>query len=72
LSGIIDDNDLKFVIVNVENNHPWVGEKIDDLVLPHDLTGGVIVSIYRDGKTLIPDDKTVIMGNDMVVVCEKR
>ncbi len=72
LSGIIDDNDLKFVIVNVENNHPWVGEKTDDLVLPHDLTGGVIVSIYRDGKTLIPDDKTVIMGNDMVVVCERR
>ena len=72
LSGIIDDNDLKFVIVNVEDDHPWVGEKIADLVLPHDLDGGIIVSIYREGKTLIPDEKTIIKGNDMVVVCEQK
>ena len=72
LSGIIDDNDLKFVIVNVEADHPWVGNRIDDLELPHELSGGVIVSVYRDGKTLIPDDKTIIKGNDMVVVCERK
>ena len=72
LSGIIDDNDLRFVIVSVESDHPWVGHKIDELVLPHELSGGVIVSVYREGKTLIPDDNTIIKGNDMVVVCEKK
>ena len=56
----------EFMIID---GHIWINKHIKNLVLPENT---IIVSILRDGKSIIPRGDTLIKKGDIVTVCEKR
>lgn len=66
LTEIACDGDMRFIMLFAEENHPWVGCKIKDLVLPPEL---IVVVLVRTGSELvIPNGNTVIKMHDRVVL----
>ncbi len=57
---------LREVVVGAE--HPWVGEEIRDLDISR---RELIVSIERNGKMMIPNGKSEILKDDVVLVYRK-
>ena len=57
------DND-QLLEIQIDKTHPWCGKAIADLNIPED---ELLAMIIRDGQNLIPDGKTVIRENDIVV-----
>lgn len=49
----------------IDNNHAWCNKKIRDIVIPKDT---IIAMVLRNSETIIPDGKTVIRENDIVVL----
>ena len=64
-----DDIGLQIREISIGRNNPWIGYSIDKLELPFNT---VVVSVYREGKNMIPNGKTTIKRGDLVVVCEKK
>lgn len=50
--------------ISIDSNHKWANKKIVDLHLPPD---ELIAMIIRDSESIIPDGKTMIYENDVVV-----
>ena len=50
--------------IQIDANHDWVNKKIVDLNLPSD---ELIAMIIRGSENIIPDGKTMIYANDIVV-----
>lgn len=66
LSEVSGDNDLRFIMLTMEETHPWVNERIRDIVLPPEL---IIVVIIRNEKDIIiPKGNIVIQKEDRVVL----
>ncbi len=64
-----NSNRMELREVIVKGEHPWIGEKIENLDISRlDL----IVMIYRNGKTIIPTGSTMILDGDTVIVYSKR
>ncbi len=61
--------DVELVQVDVPKGSAIVGKKIKDLGLPE---GIIIVSIYREEKTIIPKGETVFQQNDEVIAIVKK
>lgn len=70
LGALEFDNDVGLELreIAIRKDNPWIGFSLDELELPFNT---VIVSIYRNGKNIIPNEKTTIKKGDLVVVCEK-
>lgn len=56
----------EFMIVD---GHVWMNKHIRNIVVPENT---LIVSVVRDGKSIIPKGDTIIRKGDIVTVCEKR
>ncbi|MGN0165508.1 MAG: potassium/proton antiporter [Lachnospiraceae bacterium] len=50
----------------ITGKDPWCNQSIDELKLPENK---LIVMVIRGGETIIPDGKTVLQKNDVVVIC---
>ncbi len=67
--SINDDEDkanIELVELLLEENHQWVGKKLSEIAT--DLQKSLIVLIKRDGKIVIPDGRTVLVQNDILVI----
>jgi K+ transport systems, NAD-binding component len=61
--------DIELVQVDVAKGSQIIGKKIKELGLPE---GIIIVSIYRDGKTIIPKGETSFKQDDEVIAIVKK
>lgn len=60
-----DELEIGFIKVNVPEGHSWAGCRLDEIILPPE---SLIVMMFRDGKEMIPDGKTVVRTGDMIVL----
>lgn len=61
-----EELDVQFIRLTITgSDHPWKNKKIRELSIPWDL---LFVLVIRNGKRLIPNGKTVLHENDIVVV----
>jgi len=59
------ENDVRFISLNIEREHPWLGMKIKDLKLPPDL---ILAVIQRKGETVIPRGDAELELYDRVIL----
>ena len=64
-SGVSDGNDIRFIMLTLEDDHPWTGQRIMEIALPPEL---IIVTIIRDSNIVIPKGNTKFKVNDKVVL----
>ena len=64
-SEISDGNDMRFIMLTLEDDHPWTGFQVQEIVLPPEL---VIVAIYRGRRIIMPRGDTRFRLNDKVVL----
>ncbi|MBR1627838.1 MAG: ion transporter, partial [Lachnospiraceae bacterium] len=64
-SEISDGNDMRFIMLTLEDDHPWTGQRVADIVLPPEL---IIVGIYRAKRLIVPRGQTKFRINDKVVL----
>lgn len=57
--------DIRFVRLEVQEDHPWLDQKVSDLSLP---PGLLMVVIQRMGDVVIPRGDTVIQRGDYIVL----
>ena len=57
--------DLTFIMLSIEDHHPWVNQPLHQIVLPPEL---IVVTIVRDGEIHIPRGNTKIHANDKIVL----
>ncbi len=61
-----DELDVQFISLTISgDDHPWKNHKIRELSVPWDL---LFVLLIRDGERIIPNGKTMLKENDIVVV----
>ncbi len=61
----VSDENAKCEIVNITSAHDWNGQKLSEIELPkHHL----IISVLRDGDTIVPRGSTHIIEGDRVVM----
>lgn len=61
-----EELDVQFIRLTIRgDDHPWKDHKINELAVPWDL---LFVLIIRDGERIIPNGKTTLKENDVVVV----
>ncbi len=65
LDQISDGKDLNFIMISLEEKHPWVNKKIEDISIPPELS---IVMIVRDKDIIIPSGEKVLLEGDEVVL----
>ena len=65
LDQISDGKDLNFIMISLEEKHPWVNKKIEDISIPPEL---IIVTIVRDKDIIIPSGEKVLLEGDEVVL----
>lgn len=58
----------QLIETKIDSNHPWCNHTIADLALPSD---ELIAMIIRGDENLIPDGKTLIHENDIVVTYQE-
>ncbi|MDD6610625.1 MAG: TrkA C-terminal domain-containing protein, partial [Clostridiales bacterium] len=57
--------DIRFVRLEVDKGHPWLGQKVKDLPLP---PGLILAVIQRRGDVVVPRGNTVIALHDHIVL----
>ncbi len=57
--------DIRFVRLEVQENHPWLNQQVMDLPLP---PGLILAVIYRDGDVVVPRGSTIIQQGDRIVL----
>lgn len=63
-----DENDIKFIRLELKNNHPWVGRQIHEI---GSIPGALIAAILRQGATITPKGNTVLKNDDSLIICAK-
>lgn len=63
-----EENDIKFIRLELKNDHPWVGKKIYEI---GSIPGALIAAILRQGATITPKGNTVLKNNDALIICAK-
>lgn len=56
---------IRFVRLEVQENHPWTGQRVSELPLP---PGLLIAVIQRRGEVVVPRGDTIICQGDYVVL----
>ena len=66
-----EDNNVRIKVREfmVIDGHEWMNRYIRDIEVPDHM---VIVSLLRDGKSIIPRGNVLIQKRDIVTVCEKK
>ncbi len=64
-SQVSDGDDIKFIMLTLEDDHPWSGQRIRDITLPPEL---IIVTIVRDTNVIVPKGPVRFKVNDKVVL----
>mgnify|MGYP003290764468 CR=1 FL=1 len=59
-------NEIELVEIELEENHKWIGKKLSEIAF--DLQKSLIVLIKRNGKLVIPDGRTILAKNDILVL----
>lgn len=65
LSDYSREADIRFVRLEVKENHPWIGQKVMDLPLP---PGLILAVIQRKGQVVVPRGNTKIYLHDQIVL----
>ncbi|MEG0249768.1 MAG: potassium/proton antiporter [Peptostreptococcus sp.] len=60
-----EEINMDFVSTIVDSSSNWVGKKIADIGMPHDI---LITLIQRDGLDMIPNGETIVEENDEIVL----
>lgn len=60
------NSNIELVELLLEENHSWIGKKLSEIA--QELQKTLIILIKRDGKILIPDGRTVLKVNDILVL----
>ena len=60
------NSNIELVELLLEENHSWIGKKLSEIA--QELQKTLIILIKRDGKILIPDGRTVLRVNDILVL----
>ncbi len=64
-SEVSDGNDMRFIMLTLEDDHLWTGKQVSDITLPPEL---IIVSVYRAGRIIVPRGNTRFRINDKVIL----
>ena len=67
--GTIDDKAINFVTPTLSADHPWVGMKVGEVILPPSME---IINIFRNGKAIDPKDNSRLKENDELVIFLRR
>ena len=67
--GAIDDKTINFVTPTLSSDHPWVGMKVGEVILPPSME---IINIFRNGKAIDPKDNSRLKENDELVIFLRR
>lgn len=59
------EEDITLKEVTIDKKHKWYNKKIKDLDLPKN---NLIVMIKRDNQTIVPNGKTTLLDEDLVVI----
>jgi len=59
-------NEIELVEIELEESHKWIGKKLSEIA--SDLQKSLIVLIKRNGKLVIPDGRTILAKNDILVL----
>ena len=59
---------VQFIQFTIEENHPWAGSKIRDILLPPET---LLVQIQRDEKDVTPNGDTVLVPGDTLILSAK-
>lgn len=59
------EEELKFIRLEIREDHPWINQKVMDLSLP---PGLLLAVIQRHGETIVPRGDIVICSGDSVVL----
>lgn len=59
-------NEIELVEIELEENHKWIGKKLSEIA--SDLQKSLIVLIKRNGKLVIPDGRTILAKDDILVL----
>ena len=65
LDNISTDNDMRFITINIEESHPWVGLSLKEIVLPPEL---VVVALIRNERIIIPRGGTQVQSDDEMII----
>ncbi|MCQ2508137.1 MAG: ion transporter [Dorea sp.] len=59
------EENVRFIRLFINEEHPWKNMKVEDLPLPPEM---LIAIIYRNGKTIIPREDSLIKERDQVLL----
>ncbi len=62
-------DDLQFMMVSLEEHHPWIGKTLSEISVPAD---SIIVSILRDETVMIPKGGVRLHKGDLLTICKKK
>ena len=62
-------DDLRFMMVSLEEQHPWIDKTISEISVPSD---SIIVSILRDEMVMIPKGNVRLHQGDLLTICKKK
>ncbi len=60
-----EEHPLQFVTSVLEAGHPWIGSKVEDVILPKGL---LLVLIIRDEKRILPKNDVVLASEDVIIM----
>ena len=61
-----DEVPVQFVKFTITDSHKWCNEAIKDIILPPDT---IFVLLMRGNEQIIPNGNTVILNNDVLILC---
>jgi cell volume regulation protein A len=64
-SDYTEENDVQFIKLMINKNHPWNNKKIKDLVLPIDI---LVVLVLRNKQIVTPIGETLILPDDVLIM----
>ena len=63
--GFYDDTNLELNEYTISDNHKWRNKRISEITIPNN---GLIILIKRNGSILVPNGKSILRKNDILVV----
>ena len=60
-----EENEVQFIRLHINKNHPWNRFKIKNIILPPEV---LILMIIRDGDKIIPNGNTLIDEEDILII----
>ncbi len=65
-----EENDVSFIKLHLDENHPWSGQLLRDIVTPPDFLIALI--IRNDKQILVPNGSTRILPGDLLIIAARE